>query len=153
MAIARQLKHGVPSQVKFRNSAVLRTVILELVAIAAILWIGSIRGWSLATFGSHVSWKETGAGALLFAVILLTSSLFGVALNIFHLGLSNTRIAGMTLPFAILLSFINPIFEETLESGYFIHSLQPFGMWPSWRAPCSYLSCMRIWDPVALRAC
>ena len=31
----------------------------------------------------------------------------------------------------ILISLINPVFEEVLGTGYFIHSLQSLGMWPA----------------------
>src|SRR5579863_4384248 len=85
MAVANQLRHAAPSQVQFGDAVVLRAVVLELAALAAALWIGSIRGWSLAAFGLRISWRETGAGVLLFAGVLLASSLFDAALKIFHL--------------------------------------------------------------------
>jgi hypothetical protein len=130
-AVAKQLGHAAPSQVQFGNAAVLWTAILELAALGAALWIGSIRGWSLAKFGLRISWRDTGAGVVLFAGVLLASALIEAALRILHLEKAPVRIVGMTLPFALLFSLINPVFEETLESGYFIHALQHFGMWPA----------------------
>jgi hypothetical protein len=37
----------------------------------------------------------------------------------------------LTVPFIILFSMANPFFEELMETGYFIRSLQGFGMWPA----------------------
>ena len=42
--------------------------LVELVLLIPILSIGELRGWSLSTFGSKISWKTTGAGILLFLV-------------------------------------------------------------------------------------
>ena len=130
-AIVGQRKRPAPGQVQLSNADVLRTVAVELVSLGATLWFGSIRGWSLATFGLHISWKGTAAGVLLFAGLLVAGTLLSSALNLFHPRKAITRFVGMTLPFAVLLSVVNPIFEETIESGYFIHALQHFGMWPA----------------------
>ena len=35
----------------------------------------------------------------------------------------------LTLPFIILISIVNPVFEETIEVGYFFQALQGYGMW------------------------
>lgn len=144
-AIASQLKAAAQRQVQIGNPVVLRTVVLELAALAATLWIGSIRGWTLATFGARISWKGAGAGVLLSGAVLLASSLFGFALNIFHLEQAGARIAGMTIPFALILSAVNPVFEETLESGYFIHSLQHLGMWPAVLASALFTSVLHAY--------
>src|SRR6266446_5971041 len=42
--------------------------LVELVILVPVLWIGKIRGWSVTTFGSRISWKGTGGGLLLFVV-------------------------------------------------------------------------------------
>jgi membrane protease YdiL (CAAX protease family) len=38
---------------------------------------------------------------------------------------------GLTLPFIILNSVTNPLFEELLEAGYLISALHKLGMWPA----------------------
>jgi hypothetical protein len=131
VAIARQWKHGAPRQVQLSNAVAVRMVTVELLTLGVALWIGSIRGWSLATLGLHISWRGTAAGALLFAVLLLASSLFNAARSIFQARKPAFRFVGMTLPFAVLVAVINPVFEETIQSGYFLQILQHFGMWPA----------------------
>jgi membrane protease YdiL (CAAX protease family) len=38
----------------------------------------------------------------------------------------------------LVISIINPVFEELLETGYFIHPLQKFGMWPAVLASAAF---------------
>src|SRR5262245_44727734 len=94
------------------------------------VWIGRIRGWSLATFGLRPSWRWTGAGVLLFFAFLLVQSVIGlVTRRIFHGAVDFHRVSELTIPFIILISIVNPVFEEAFESGYFFHALQRHGMW------------------------
>jgi hypothetical protein len=37
--------------------------------------------------------------------------------------------SNLSLPVLILLGLINPIWEEALETGYFVQSFQRYGMW------------------------
>jgi hypothetical protein len=130
-AIARQWRHGAPGRVELSDAAIRRMAALELLSLAVVLWMGSLRGWSLTTFGLHISWRGTAAGVLLLAVLLLTSVVFDSALNVFYPRKAAIRFLGVTLPFALLAAVINPVFEETIELGYFFHALQHFGMWPA----------------------
>jgi membrane protease YdiL (CAAX protease family) len=110
---------------------------MQLLVLAFALWIGHIRGWSLASFGARVSWKGTGAGLLLFIVTLLAVIFCIVLTNTFAPGLRNpanlgVKVSGvLTLPFILLMALVNPIYEEVLEAGYFTHALQKFGMVPA----------------------
>jgi uncharacterized protein len=118
------------------NDLVVYVMILQLLALAFAFWVGRIRGWSLATLGSRISWKGTGAGVLLFFVttltilfcVVLTSIIAPGARNPTHTGVT---VSGLTLPFLLLFSLINPVYEEVLGTGYFIHSLQRYGMLPA----------------------
>ena len=123
-----------PEQVS--NGVVLVVVTMQLLVMAFAFWIGHIRGWSLASFGSRVSWKGTGAGVLLFVVTTLAVLSCIILTNIIAPGLrshadTGVRVSGLTLPFLLLFSVVNPIYEEVLGTGYFIHSLQRYGMVPA----------------------
>jgi membrane protease YdiL (CAAX protease family) len=110
--------------IQLTNDGVVFSVVLQSITLGAALWIGKTRGWSLKSFGSQISWKWTGVGVLLF----LTNYL----LNYFtalHGTPAFLRVSHLTIPFIILLATINPIFEETFESGYFFHALQRYGIW------------------------
>ncbi len=105
--------------------------IIELILFAAILWIGKVRGWSIAAFGSNVSWRGAVGGIILFAVA--QAAMFGVArgMQILHPEEFSFTFARLGVLPVLLISVINPIFEEVLGTGYFIRSLQPLGMWPA----------------------
>ena len=114
----------------FDNRGVIALVGIELLQLAIVLWIGHIRGWSLATFGFDISWKWTGAGLLLFVVMLFFNGIVGVLAYQFHPVLHEFHAEHLSLFAILLVSLVNPVFEEVLEAGYFIHSLERFGMWP-----------------------
>ena len=47
--------------------------IFRIMALAALVWIGNIRGWSLSKFGIKISWKGTGGGLVLAGVAYAAS--------------------------------------------------------------------------------
>jgi membrane protease YdiL (CAAX protease family) len=118
---------GVPLTAELSNNGALGLVLLELLGLAVTLWIGSIRGWSFKSLGLQLSWRYTATGILLCLIVGLAVGIVGMLLPgrvKFH------PVAGhLSVPFVILVSVINPFFEETMESGYFIHSLQRYGQW------------------------
>ena len=132
--IIRHLSHVPPtptnSVVRLNNDGIVVSVILELLTLGIALLIGRVRGWSLATFGLRPSWKWTAAGALLFFAFLLIQRVLGLLTRmVFHGTVDFHRVSHLTAPFIILISITNPIFEETIESGYFFKTLQRHGMW------------------------
>jgi membrane protease YdiL (CAAX protease family) len=112
----------------FSNTAFLRTAVWQLVSLAAIFWIGKIRGWSIASFGWRFSWKGAGAGILLFVLGVLAQILIGVMMEAIHPARRGFVMGAPTLPFILIASIINPVFEEVSEVGYFFHSLRHYGL-------------------------
>ena len=145
--IIKHLRHGLPPHtnsvthpgnkdvIHLKNDSVVVSVVLELATLGVALWIGRIRGWSLATFGLRPSWKWTGAGVLLFFAFHVTGYLVRfLTTGSFHAAVPHgiptfLRVSHLTIPFIILTSTVNPVFEEAIESGYFFHVLQRYGMW------------------------
>jgi uncharacterized protein len=129
--IASHLMH-VAKPFPLSDRIVLWLVCYELLAFMLVFWIARVRGWSFKTFGLRVSWKWTGAGVLLLIVALVVLSFQTVIKNLLDPPdgkvepLTN---GGLTPPFVILLSVINPIFEELMEVGYFVHALKRYGVW------------------------
>jgi membrane protease YdiL (CAAX protease family) len=134
--IVAHLTHTVRLEA-ITNSVVVRVVLMHLVLLLFAFWIGRVRGWSLA-FGSRLSWKQTGAGMLLFIAavlailgsVMLTNLIVPGARNPTP-GVQGVAVSGLTAPFIVLFSVVNPIYEEVLGTGYFIHALQRFGMLPA----------------------
>jgi membrane protease YdiL (CAAX protease family) len=124
-------RHG-QEPIAFTNHLFLWSVVGELTILCIVLWIGRVRGWSLTSFGLRISWKNTGGGFLLFVVVVLAMAAIDLLLpRLIHTQDPQITASGVTLPFIILLSVINPVFEEFLEAGYFINTLKRFGMWPA----------------------
>jgi len=119
-----------PTALRLDNAGIMEGVVLRVVTLSIVLWIGSVRGWSLATFGLRLSWKGTVAGVLLFLAFLLIQRLLGfLTREVFHSTVDFHRAIALTVPFIILISIVNPVFEEALECGYFFQALQSRGMW------------------------
>jgi len=105
--------------------------LFQIMALAALIWIGNIRGWPLSTFGTKISWKGTGGGILLAGVsYAVLHSLWTIGAAIFH---SEHPMIGTSLAIPVIVSttIINSVFEEVVEAGYFIHTFSRFGMWPA----------------------
>ena len=119
-------RHGVMT---ISNSIALGLLVLKLLELGVILWIGRIRGWSVSTFGWQISWKGTAIGILLFVAAAMVKILALISLARIHSPGPGLVISGLTVPVIILLALINPFFEELLEGGYFIHTLQRYGVW------------------------
>lgn len=113
------------------NVGLIAGVIGEAAILIAVLSIGRLRGWSLATFGFRISWGGAGAGILLFVVTLAAMSGAAWLVQTFHPERTNYSTAGIAVPGILLFTFINSILEEVLEAGYVIYSLKCFGMWPA----------------------
>jgi membrane protease YdiL (CAAX protease family) len=113
------------------NAGLVAFPIAELILFATILWIGTMRGWSIAKFGFRVSWRGTVGAIILFAVAETAMSGVTAGMQILHPEQSPFAFTRLALLPMILISLINPVFEEVLGTGYFIQSLQSLGMWPA----------------------
>jgi len=138
---------------EINNFGMTACVIIELLVLVPVLWIGRIRGWSLGTFGLKISWKGTGAGILLFIFAEAAMSGSGMLMQLIHPVQPRYVVTGATVPFILLLSLINPVFEEVLEAGYIIHSLQRFGIWPAILAGAVFRAFYHLWYGVNTALC
>ena len=137
--LIRNVSAGIPtsaptasssSAIQLNNNDILSLAVLKMVTLGIVFWIGRIRGWSLASFGFKLRWKSTGGGVLLFIAFLGIQRLLGfLTRNAFHSTVDFHRVSNLTIPFIILISIVNPVFEESIEVGYFFHALQQSGMW------------------------
>jgi membrane protease YdiL (CAAX protease family) len=122
---------GVRRAGDFTDRGALTLVILELSGLAITFWIARLRGWSFRSFGLRPSWKSTGTGILLLISIVsaryvsaaLANAIFPGAVHLLPVA------SHVSLPLLILTLAINPAFEEMIEVGYFIRSLERYGIW------------------------
>ena len=141
---------GVSSTVELTDSGALTLVIIELSGLAVTFWIGRIRGWSWPSFGLQPAWRSTGAGILLclaagsaicVSVLLADAILPGVAQFL-------PVASHVSLALVLLTSAINPVFEETIETGYFVQSLQRYGMWSAVLASALFRAFLHVYQGV-----
>jgi membrane protease YdiL (CAAX protease family) len=132
-SIAAILKRlwGISSTAQYTDRGALALVILELSGLAITLWIGRIRGWSFRSFGLQPAWRSTGTGVLLCLAIASVRYVSAVLANAISPGAVHLLpvVSHVSLPLLILTLAINPVFEEMIETGYFLQSLERYGMW------------------------
>ena len=146
--LIRQFSPGIPTPaptapsstaVHLNNDDAIFLLVLKLVTLGIVLWIGRIRGWSLASFGFKPRWKSTAGGVLLFIAFLAIQRVLGfLTRNVFHSTVDFHRVSSLSIAFIILISLVNPVFEESLEVGYFFQALQRYGMWLTVLASASF---------------
>jgi hypothetical protein len=129
-------KPGNKNVINLENGNVIFSAVCDLIILGIVLWIGKIRGWSLASFGTRISWKGTGLGVLLFLAFQLATSLVRLLMTGHLYTVADSqgtpaflRVSHLTIPIVILTSIVNPIFEESIESGYFFQTLKRYGAW------------------------
>jgi membrane protease YdiL (CAAX protease family) len=119
--------------VTVNDGQMLTLVGIELVGLALASWIGLARGWSVWSFGLRPTWRGTRAGLVLAATTAIALTLLGLLVNFAYPG--SVRFAplpgSLNLAVVLLVSAVNPVFEEAMGVGYFIHALRRFGMWPA----------------------
>lgn len=130
MEIAKWTRGGVADTrpLPQTDGPTLIVAVLELLGLAVTFWIARTRSWSLEAWGFRPSWKLTGAGILLFsATTLVVWPIMAVGLSsgVLHAHL----VSHLSVPVYAFFVILNPFFEETIETGYFVQSLQPYGMW------------------------
>jgi membrane protease YdiL (CAAX protease family) len=148
--IASHQMHIAPTQPHISNPLLIQSLIQKLLVLVVVFCIGRIRGWSFKTLGFNVSWKWTGVGVLLCVFVTVASSLTHKLVHAIYpepvtLGIS---IGVLTLPVIFIFSVVNVIFEEPLEAGYVIRSLQRFGMWPAVLASACFKSFLHAYQGV-----
>jgi membrane protease YdiL (CAAX protease family) len=122
---------GVSSAGEFTDGGALTLAILELSSLAVTFWIARIRGWSFRSFGLRPAWRSTGTGILLLIALVLARYLGAVLANAISPGAVRLLPVSshVSVPMLILTLAINPVFEEMIETGYFVQSLERYGMW------------------------
>ncbi len=127
-----------PKPAVLNNAGVLVFPLVELTLLIPVLWIGKLRGWSLSTFGFKVSWKLTGVGILLFVMAESAQEGVAYAAGIIHPEQACVATGRLAVFLILLISLVNPVYEELLESAYFIQQLNRFRMWPAVLASAAF---------------
>jgi membrane protease YdiL (CAAX protease family) len=110
----------------------LTVVAFEVVGLAVMFWIGRIRQWPPGAWGFRPTWKLTGAGLLLWLIMTLVIAGLAASANaVSPATVHRASVSDLSLLVLVLFGLVNPLWEEALETGYFVQSLQRYGMWVS----------------------
>jgi membrane protease YdiL (CAAX protease family) len=132
------------------DKSALAVVGVELFGLAVMFGIARVRRWPLGAWGFRPSWKLTGAGILLGLVMALVIGGIAVFANFLAPGVVHKHsVSDLSLPVVIFFAMTNAVFEETLESGYFIQSLQRHGMWSAVLASAFFRAFLHAYHGVA----
>ena len=98
------------------------------IVFGLVAMIARVRGWSLRGLGLQPSWRLTGAGLLLYLAGSLTLSVGYALASAVHTIPDAPMTAGSLSLWAVLLvSVLNPIFEEIFVVGYVVRMTQSDG--------------------------
>jgi len=127
--LTRELIPTPPPRARITDHSTLLVTLFELLGLVITFGIARARGWPLAAWGFKPSWKDIGAGVLLCLVTAGIMIAIIATANAIYSGMIHGHLAGhLSLPILVFFLVINPIFEETIETGYFVQSLQRYGM-------------------------
>lgn len=111
------------------NRWALSLVAFELAVLCIVAWLGRIRGWSFRTLGLQPSWFHTAVGLLLFfAAMFIWTFTVLLARAVTDIPDPPIRVANLSLWAVLLVSVVNPFFEEVLVVGYVMHRLGAQGV-------------------------
>lgn len=109
----------------------LNLVVLELLLAAILVCFLYSRGWRLNNFNCRITLKGTGLGILLWLgvrLLYLTSYDAASSLPLLDTALKQVHFTGhVSLVVALLVSIVNPVFEEFLSLGFVIRHLEAHG--------------------------
>jgi membrane protease YdiL (CAAX protease family) len=112
----------------YDEASLIGLLLIEALLLGPAVLFLLLRGWRLADFELGVSLRSSGEGIVLFALtyLLFLVMYFGLAAlagneDMFALGSSSYR---PNLLVAVLVSIVNPVFEEVFVVGYVIKALE-----------------------------
>lgn len=113
-------------RIEVTTGAVLQTMLMEVLILAAVAAILRVRGWTIRRLGLEFSWKAAAAGIPLFVIYLLVYSIT-VTLVIMVFPAARTAWVFSLIPRApffliVLFVVLNSVFEELLVTAYVIES-------------------------------
>ncbi len=99
--------------------------------------------------GLQASWRLTGAGVLLCLGTVLMGQGVAELSNVISAGALHRRTDPHLSVLALaLVLVINPVFEELLETGYFVQALQRYGAWVAVGASAAFRAFLHVYQGI-----
>jgi membrane protease YdiL (CAAX protease family) len=128
--LAGLAQQGIEPRIEFDNARLLWLLAYEVLVSALLVGFLHARGWRVADLNLRLTRRTFGMAGFLFAGFYLYGIVMGLAANAFGVSHVFTQISfqgSVSLPVAILVSIINPVFEEVLTIAYVMKALNPQG--------------------------
>jgi membrane protease YdiL (CAAX protease family) len=119
-------QQGIQPRIQFDDERLLWLLGYEVVASALLVGFLSVRGWRVADLNLRLTRRTFGMAGFLFAGFYLYGIVMGLAASAFGVSHVFTQISfqgSISLPVIILVSVINPVFEEALTIAYVMKAL------------------------------
>ena len=113
------------------SPVLLRTAATETLILLLLGAFLRVRGWTFQRLGLEPTWRDSGFGVLLALVYYAAYTLlWNVTVSLWpHVGevaRATRLLAGpLAWPLVLLISLINPVFEEVFVCGYVVSALKP----------------------------
>jgi membrane protease YdiL (CAAX protease family) len=123
-------QQGIEPQIEFDDTHLLWLLAYEVVVSAMLVGFLYVRGWRGADLNLRLTRQTFGMAGFLFAGFYLYGIVMGVIANAFGVSHVFTQISfqgSASVPVIILVSIINPVFEEVLTIAYIVKVLHPQG--------------------------
>lgn len=124
------VQQGIQPRIEFDDARLLWLLAYEIVVSGLLGAFLYVRGWRLADLNLRITRQTFGMAGFLFAGFYLYGLVIGLVANAFGVADIFTQISfqgSVSLPVAILVSVINPAFEEVLTIAYVMKVLNPQG--------------------------
>ncbi len=123
-------QQGIQFRIEFDDARLLWLLGYEVVIGTLLGVFLYVRGWRLSDLNLRITRQTFGMAGFLFAGFYLYGLVMGLVANAFGVSDFFTQISfqgSISLPVAILVSVINPVFEEVLTIAYVTKALNPQG--------------------------
>jgi membrane protease YdiL (CAAX protease family) len=124
------VQQGTQQRIEFNDKRLLWLLAYEIVASALLGGFLYVRRWRLADLNLRITRQTFGMAGFLFAGFYLYGLAMGLAADAFGVADAFTHVSfqgSVSLPVIVLVSIINPVFEEVLTIAYVMKALRPQG--------------------------
>lgn len=123
-------QQGIQPRIEFDDARLIWLLAYEIVVSALLVAFLYLRGWRAADSNLRLTRQTFGMAGFLFAGFYLYGIVMGLVANAFGVSQVFTQISfqgSISLPVIILVSVINPVFEEALTIAYVMKALNAQG--------------------------
>jgi membrane protease YdiL (CAAX protease family) len=128
--LAALAQRGIQPSIQFTDARLLWLLAYQAVIGTLLAAVLHVRGWRLADLNLRITRQTLGMAGFLFAGFYVYGLAMGLVANAFGVADVFTQVSfqgEISLPVIVMVSIINPVFEEALTIAYVMKALSPQG--------------------------